>query len=491
MQNTDINKQMKQATKWSSITEIAAKLVSPVTNMILARILVPEAFGVVATLTMVVSFAEIFTDAGFQKYLVQREFENEEDLDRSTNVAFWTNLIFSLIIWLLISWVSAPLAALVGSPGCGRAIVVMSMEIPILAFSSIQMARYRRAFDFKGLFAARMATTLVPIVITVPLAYIFRSYWALVWGTLARDILNAVILTIRSQWKPKLEYSFRELKEMLSFSIWTIVENVSIWLTSYVGMFIVGIALNEYYLGLYKTTMNMVTGIMGIITSATTPILFSGLSRYQNEEEVFQEIFFRFQRMVAMLVIPMGFGMYVYRQLGVAVLMGSQWGEANDFFGLWSLTSALMVVLSHYCSEVFRSKGRPKLSVLSQCLHLAFLVPVLLWGKDKGFAVLTTARSLARLQGILVSSCIMHFAVGIRISKVIKNILPSVIAACVMAISGAFLRTAFDNIVWEIFTILLCVLIYAVVMLMIPAGRKQLAEIPALCRIFHLSAPDD
>ena len=84
----DISKQIGQATKWSSITEIAAKLISPIVNMVLARLLAPEAFGVVATITMVISFAEIFTDAGFQKYIIQHEFADDEELNKSTNVAF-------------------------------------------------------------------------------------------------------------------------------------------------------------------------------------------------------------------------------------------------------------------------------------------------------------------------------------------------------------------------------------------------------------------
>ena len=86
--SANINKKVGQATKWSSITEIIAKLISPITNMILARLLVPEAFGVVATITMVISFAEIFTDAGFQKYIIQHEFLDDEALNNSTNVAF-------------------------------------------------------------------------------------------------------------------------------------------------------------------------------------------------------------------------------------------------------------------------------------------------------------------------------------------------------------------------------------------------------------------
>ncbi|MBO5919693.1 MAG: oligosaccharide flippase family protein [Bacteroidales bacterium] len=67
---SELNNKIVKATKWSSITEVVAKLITPITSIVLARLLTPEAFGVVATLTMVITFAEIFTDAGFQKYLI-------------------------------------------------------------------------------------------------------------------------------------------------------------------------------------------------------------------------------------------------------------------------------------------------------------------------------------------------------------------------------------------------------------------------------------
>lgn len=487
----DLRKKMGQATAWSSITEIAAKLVSPITNMILARLLIPEMFGVVATLTMVVSFAEIFTDAGFQKYLVQHEFEDENDLDISTNIAFWTNLCLSLLIWFGIACFATPIANLVGSPGAETAIIVMSAQIPVLAFSSIQMARYRRDFDFKTLFVVRMCTTAVPLVITVPLAFVFHSYWALVVGTLARDIVNAVILTLRSKWKPRIYYNFQKLKQMLSFSVWTIVENISIWLTSYIGTFIVGNALNAYYLGLYKTMISTAGSYFSLVTAATTPVLFSALSRCQNDRANFEDTFFRFQRMVAILIFPLGLGIFVYRELAVLILLGEQWLEAADFFGLWSLMSALTIILSHYNSEVFRSIGKPKLSVLVQALHLVVLVPVLIWSMNKGFTVLTVTRSLLRLQLILVSMIVVRFISGISFVKVLKNVWPSLVSAVIMAVAGMLLRQVFSGIVWEIATVLLCVLVYAASMLIIPAGRRQLAEIAILRKLLHLKAPEE
>lgn len=481
-----LNKKMGQATIWSGVTEISARLISPITNAVLARILLPGAFGVVATLTMVVSFAEIFTDAGFQKYLVQHEFKNEEDLDISTNVAFWTNLVFSFLMWIIIACFAEPIAKLTGAQGHESAIVAMCGQIPLYAFSSIQMARYRRDFNFKGLFVARMVVAFVPLVITVPMAIVFRNHWALVIGNLTGGVLNAVLLTLKSRWKPRFLYAFDKLKEMLSFSLWTMVENITIWLTSYIGVFIIANQLNEHYLGLYKTTISTVNAYMGLVTTATTSVLFSGLSRCQNNDEDFKEVFFRFQRLVALFIFPMGFGLFVYRKLATHILLGAQWMETADFLGLWCLTSAITVVFSHYNSEAFRSKGKPKLSILAQVLHLLVLVPVLLWSVAEGYQTLTVTRSLVRFQLIAVSCFILQLVVKIRFVDILSNVWPSLASTLIMTAVGIGLQTVSRHILFEIFGITLCILVYMVSMLFIPAGRRQLAEIPIIKKILRL-----
>lgn len=483
---TQIQEKLGKATMWSTLAELAVKLIGgPITNAVLARLLVPEAFGVVASLTMVVSFAEVFTDAGFQKYLVQHEFTDEGDLNLSTNVAFWTNLCFSLLFWAVISIFAEPIARLSGSPGCGNAVIVMSLQIPILALSSIQMARFRRDMDFKGLFIVRLITAFVPLLITVPLAMIYHSYWALVIGTLSRDIMTALILTWRSHWKPRLRYRFSKLKEMLSFSLWSMAENVSIWMTNYIGIFIVGLTLSAHYLGLYRNTINTVNGFLNIIATASMQVLFAGLSRCQDDEVQTRSIFFRFQRMLSLLMLPLGCGLYLYRGLVTDILLGNQWTETADFLGLWALTSSLTIVFGNVNSELYRSKGKPKLSVLAQVLHLVVLVPVLIMLMHQGYGVLTTFRSLIRLQTILVTMLISHLLLGIKISSVLQNVYPSLLSAALMFGAGWFLQGLWSGLLWQIVSIVLCALIYGLCLLLIPKGRRQLLEVPVLGAILR------
>lgn len=475
-----LNTKVKTATKWSAITEIAAKLVTPVTSMVLARVLTPEAFGVVTTLTMVITFAELFTDAGFQKYLVQHEFKDAEDREQSTTVAFWSNLVMSLFFWGIIALFNAPLAALVGSPGLGHVLVVACASIPLAAFSSIQMALYKRDLDFKTLFKVRIVSTFIPLLVTVPLAFWLRSYWALVIGTLTVNLVNAVLLTVFSKWKPRFYYSFGKLKEMLSFSVWSMIEAVSIWLTHYVDVFIVGTMLSQYYLGLYKTSSTLVGQIMGLITAVTTPILFSALSRLQNDEKEFWQLFFRFQKIVGLLVIPLGVGIFMFSDFATEILLGSQWTEASGFIGLWGLTSALTIVLSHYSSEVYRAKGRPKLSVLAQVLHIIVLWPTILIAIKYGFETLYIARSLVRLELIAVNLCIMGWAVKMPIGKMFTNVLPSCVAASSMLI--VLLLPTPQSVWMNIIYVLLTVIIYLAIIMFFPKERNLLLNLPKVIK---------
>ena len=474
---SNLNSKVITATKWSTVTEIIAKLITPITNIILARILTPEAFGVVATLTMVISFAEIFTDAGFQKYLIQHEFKDHFDLEQSTNVAFWSNLILSLFIWLIIGIFSESIAVLVGNPGLGYVLTIACVSIPLASFSSIQMALYKRNLDFKTLFKVRIVGICIPLIVTVPLAIYFRNFWALVIGTIASNIANAILLTAYSRWKPKFYYSLTKFREMFSFTSWSMIEAISIWLTGYVDVFIIGVYLNEHYLGLYKTSITVVGQIMGLITSATTPILFSALSRLQNDEEAFRNLFLKFQRLLGIFIIPMGVGIYCFSDLVTKILLGDQWREASGFIGLWGLTSALTIVFSHYSSEVYRAKGRPKLSVLAQVLHIIVLWPAVLVAVKYGFEILYTVRALVRIELIIINLIIMYLIIRISPLMMFRNVVASCFSAIGMGVIAYILSSYSNSLKWRLLSISICVITYFILIFCFHREREELKSL--------------
>ena len=483
MTEENLHNKIVSATKWSTITEVASKLVSPVTNVILARILTPEIFGVVATVTMIVSFAEMFTDAGFQKYLIQHEFKNENIKFKNANVAFWTNFFISIFIWLFIVLCRDSIAVFVGNPGLGNVVAIASFQLILTSFSSIQMALYRRDFAYKKLFFVRIISMFIPLTITLPLAFYGLGYWAIIIGNLVIQLTNALFLTFNSKWKPSFFYDFGILKEMFSFSMWSLVEAISIWFTTWIDSFIIGGFLNQYYLGLYKTSTTMVNSLMGLITGATTPVLFSSLSRLQQNNEEFDETFMKFQKLISMIVMPLGMGLYLYRDLATKLLLGSQWSEASDVIGMWSLSSSIVIVFGHYSSEYYRAKGKPRLSFFVQICHLIVLVPSLYISLSFGFKTFLITRSIVRLQMVVVHMLVMKYYLNFKISRIFVNLLPIMFASIVMSLTGLFLQKFSSSYLWSFTSILLCILIYLLVLFLIPNTRKELKTF--FMRIIH------
>lgn len=476
MNKNNLNKKIINATKWSGITEVLAKLIVPITNMVLARILMPEDFGVVATITMIVSFADMLTDSGFQKYLVQHEFESEKEKIEYTNVAFWTNFGISMLLWIIISVWANRIANIIGNNGLESVIRVACIQLPLTSFSSIQMSIYRRDFDFKTLFFSRIVGICIPFIVTIPLALSGYKYWALIIGNIVGALLNSLILTIKSKWKPSLYYDLKILKKMWSFSIWTLAESISIWMTTWIDTFIISSMLSEYYLGIYKNSLSMVNSIFLIITASTTPILFSALSRVQNESEEFNRIFCSMHKSISYLILPMSFGMYMYSDFMVEVLFGKGWSDAIPVIGPWALSSGIVILFGNYFSEVYRAKGMPKLSFLVQILHLIVLIPVCITFSNYGFFTLVNIRAAIRLELVLVHIIVMKFIIKIPMKYVFKNISIPLICSVIMSIIAFYIKDIYQDILWNVCSIIICIISYVVLLMCFKESRKDILK---------------
>jgi len=163
---------------------------------------------------------------------------------------------------------------------------------------------------------------------------------------------------------------------------------------------------------------------------------------------------------------------FCYSDLVVYFLLGGQWTEASDFIGLWGLTSCLMIVLAHYCSEVYRSKGKPKLSVLAQWLHMIVLIPVVYWSLQFGYETLYISRSLVRLEGILVNLGLMFYCFKISPLKMIYNVYPEFIACSMFFLCSYIFRYISDSIIFQFLSALLASILYFATLCFFNTERK-------------------
>ena len=473
-----INQKIERATFWASLTQIIAKFISPLTNMILARILAPEIFGVVATVTMVSSFTIMIAEAGFQKFLIQRPFISIDERNIFATVAFWSNLFLSFFLWIIIIIFNQKIAALIGSPGLGIVIIIACAALPLTAFTSIQIALYNKEFDFKALFLIRLVGVLLPFIVTIPLAYIYRSYWALIIGNLAGHICNVIILALKSKWRPSIYYDFKILKKMISFSVWTILERVTEWLNHYIGVFFIGYFLTEYFVGIYQISMITANSIIAIVTAAIIPVLYTSLSALQADEKKFQSTLYSFQRYTSYLIIPMGVGIFLYRDLVTTVLLGDSWESAQNFIGLWALVSTVRLIFTNYLYEAYRALAMPKLNVFVQALQIIILIPIFIIGVQYEFRVLYIMRSASVLPIIVINVVISKYVINLSPAKMTSSILPAVISALIMCFPAVYFQMINTHFIWNMISIFLCIIIYFLSLItLFPSCRSELKKI--------------
>lgn len=417
------------ATRWALASQIAAKLISPLTTMVLARLLTPEAFGVVASVTMVTSFADVFSDAGFQKYLVQHEYRSVDELRRSASVAFWTNLAVSFVLWVLIAVFNEQIATAVGNPGLGMVLVVAGSSILLTALISVQTGLFQRALDYRVLFSSKVMSSVLMLGVSVSLALLGFDYWSMVFGTISSNVFICVFLTVKSSWKPRFYYSFEELKEMFSFSGWTLLETISIWLVSWAGTFIVANTMTQNQVGLYKTATQMGTAVTGVVTSSVMPILFSSLSRLSSDRKSFDATLYKVQACLAYVLVPMCCCLLVFRDLAITICLGGQWLDASLYLGLFFFSSSIKIVLNNICAEAYRSMGKPKYSMLVELVYLVVLVPLLSLACANGWEAFSIAAGLAQLCLTAITLVVSHFLAGLSPRRMLENCAPVFIVA--------------------------------------------------------------
>ncbi|MBE6730917.1 MAG: lipopolysaccharide biosynthesis protein [Ruminococcaceae bacterium] len=457
---------------WSSMAEVAAKLITPVTNMILARILAPEAFGVLAVCNMIVSFVEIITDAGFGKFIIQNDFKEDGEKKNYINVAFWSNFVLSAFLWIVLTLSRNFVAEFLGNIEYAQVIPVACLHLIFASMISVQTAVMRREFSFKLLFVIRILTAFVPLIVTVPLALVTRSYWALIIGNVAGAAISCIALFICSKWKPEFKYSFGIMKNMLSYSFWSLCEALAHWTIFWVDVFIIGKIFSDYYLGLYKNSSNMIMSIFNMCVTAITPVLMSALSRLKSDKQKSFEFFLNIEKLLMYFLVPLGIGTFIFRKEVTFILLGEQWAEAADIVGCWAAMMTLSIIFYSMPAEAYKAYGIPKWLFIFQLSYLVVLVPVCILVSNVDYWCFVYARCICIVEQVIMSLIFAHKILKWEIRKFLANMIKPLMASSVVVVLSLILHFENVPILYSIISILIVAIVYVAVLLLL--FRKDL-----------------
>jgi len=350
--------------------EITSRTASPIITVILARLLTPADFGVIATGMIIISFGQMVWDAGLSKALIQTREAPEE----TANVVFWINLALGLAVYLIIFIMAPWVSIFFHSQGATPVLRVLGLLVVIASLSSVQQALFVRDLDFRRLFWVKLFAAFVPGIFSIPMAYSGYGVWALVAGTLAAQTLNLVLLWHFSPWRPNFQYNNLLARKIFPFGVWVLAESIGGWLLVWGDNIAVGRFLGVRDLGIYQTGWAMVTVIFGMALNPLLSVLYPAFSRLQHDLPAMKEHFYKANRIVMALAIPIGTGLLLVGPEISKVLFGERWQGLGFVLSMLGITFCFSWLVG-INTELYRAIGRPDLNTKLIFVSILYYIP--------------------------------------------------------------------------------------------------------------------
>jgi teichuronic acid exporter len=445
---------------WKYFERTGNQLIQFVVQIILARLLLPADFGVIALLMVFIHLAQVFVQSGFSTALIQAK--NPDDRDFSS--VFYLSLGVAGILYIVL-FISAPaISAFYKMPDLTRVLRVLSLILFFGAVNSIQNAVVSREFKFKQLFYSSLGAILISGTIGVYLAYAGYGTWALVWQQLSNSLFLCLIMWVTVKWRPKLLFSIERLSKLFSFG-WKLLVSALLD-TGYREMqsLVIGKMFSAADLGFYNRGRMFPQVVVGNIDGSIQSIMLPALSQVQDDPRRIKEMMRRAITMSAFIIAPLMAGMIATAEPIVRIVLTDKWLPSVPFmqiccisFTFYPIHTANLTAIN----AVGRSDIFLKLEIYKKLLGIVILAITIILYRS----VIAIAWS-AVASGILstfINAYPNKKLIGYTYLEQLKDLMPSFLLSAFMGVIVYLVGfLPLDHYIKLVLQIITGVLVYAV-----------------------------
>lgn len=414
---------------WSVVSKGGQQALTLVITVVLARLLTPEDFGLVAMITVLTGFAGIFFDLGLGASLIHKQDLTEAH--RSS--VFWVNVLAGLVLtggfMIAAPWV----AAFYDEPMLHPLTQLMAVIFLVRALKSIQSTLVRKKLDFRTLAIAGIISSCISGAVAIAMAIAGFGVWSLVVMYLVNGAVSAGVLWRWSGWLPTLIIDRAALGELLGFSVNMLGTRVLNYWTRRSDNLLIGWQIGSEALGLYSRAYALLLFPLINVTRVIAEVMFPSFSIIQKDKERIRGIYLRATRVIALVTFPMTLGLLVTARPFVLAVFGAQWVEMVPMVQVFALVG-LVQSISTTSGVLYLSQGRAdlqfKVGFVVRTLLIVGIVAGLRWGAF-GVAV---GYGLASVVGFYPDFYYAGRLVNLSFSKLLRNLLP--VAACAAAMGA-------------------------------------------------------
>ena len=306
---------------WSIAEKVGSMLLQMVVSIVVARLLVPEDFGVMAILTFFTALALVMVDSGFSQTLIRKESPTPQDY----HSVFAFNIAVSVVLYAVLVAVAPVVARYYELPVIADIAPVLFLLLPINALCVIQNTIFTREFRFRLLSQATFTASFVAGVVAVAMALAGCGVWSLVGQRVATLAVKTLILWVRSDWRPSLHFTMKPVREMAPFSFRLLTTDLISSIYNNISQMFIGKIYSADTLGYFNQAQKFkdlpLTSAMQSVQSVTYP----ALSQIGDQREKFAESYRQVLMVVAFMLMPVMVGIVAVAEDLFALLLGEKW----------------------------------------------------------------------------------------------------------------------------------------------------------------------
>jgi O-antigen/teichoic acid export membrane protein len=333
----DVRQRASRGIGWSSVQQIANNGMAFVTYGLLARLLPPKDFGLLAFASVFTAFLQLFVEQGIADAVVQRA----ETRPGHFTAAFWFNLSVSTLLAGGLCLSAGLISSLVHTPGLAP---ILRGLAPLLIFSAlggIHASILKRRLEFKLLAVQNLVCTMAGGIAAIVFAFCGYGVWALVVQQLTYSVLCAIMLWCSEPWRPGFKFAFADLKDLSSFALHITSSAFLDFFNRRSDDFLIGCFLGPVVLGYYSLAYRLLLTFTRLINSPFNNVAFSAFSRLQEDGAELRRFFDHLTRLTGTIAFPVFLGLAAIAPEFLTALFGQRWIIAAPVFRILCMVGML------------------------------------------------------------------------------------------------------------------------------------------------------
>ena len=430
-----LKQQALSGIQWSATTTIIKQLLQFTIFVILARLLLPEDFGLIGMILGITGFVGLFSELGFGAALIQRKAIDEAHLSS----AFWLNVITGIILTGMVLSLAPLVARFYSEPRLKLLTMLISINFFIGSLNIVHRALLNRSMDFRRLAIIETTAATIAGTAAIILAFIGFGVWSLVWQMIISTAIGVVMMWQTSRWRPRLCLNTKAIGELFGFSGNLLGFGVFNYWVRNSDDLLIGKFIGSAALGVYSRAYSIMLMPLRQLSATVGKVMFPALSKIQDDKARVKEIYLRTICIIALIAFPMMLGLLVVADSFVLALLGYKWSEVIPLLRMFALLGMVQSI-GTTVGWIYNSQGRTDLQLrwgmrAGGLLILSIVIGVLL-GSIKSVALCYVVMSGVIL--VYPNFAIPGKLINLTFGEVVRNL--SSIFACASLMSvGVYL----------------------------------------------------